>query len=116
MSASYSLDRRVRELFEREFDEPAIGVCPAGWLLPGLLRLMAEHHDRPVNELRPMIRHLIEEHQFAGHAAIDLRQQDLNDQCIDALVRVLEQVRREAFRNGYWSSAPRREPPIPMFG
>lgn len=125
MQASLALERAARELYDQEWQrhrrtpraaagpDPSLQVCPVGWLLHDLLRLIAEGHDRPVRELEPMIRQLIVEKNFCdetGDVCLDDQQRRSIDDYVDVLVRVLERVREQAVASGAWSSLPASAP------
>lgn len=94
------------EVDDFDFNDAATQVCPVSWLLPELLQMIAERHDEPVSYLRPSIRQLIRERvvMYACAAGMSLAAADeLLEQQVDLLVRVLEQVRRQALACGEWS-------------
>lgn len=79
--------------------------CPVVWVLDDLLDLMAEFHDRPVQELRPMIRRLIHEKTCLDNMEPTSHRQSMDSQ-VDLAVEVLENVRRQGLDNGQWSDQP----------
>ena len=84
-------------------------MCPVSWLLPEVLALVSEHRDRPVHELEPTIRRLIEEQDFfedAGDSMIAERRGELVEEYVRMFVKALERVREEALRHGEWSNLP----------
>ena len=76
-------------------------------LLPDLLEMVAEHHDRPVHHLAGTIRHRIIEHHFideSGDSCHDAwTRVDLE---VDILINALERLRQRAITQGQWSDAP----------
>lgn len=108
ISARVFCDREwPRHLNARRAD--GMQMCPVNWLLPDLLALIAENHDRPVRELQPMIRRLIEEHDFfddAGDSMVETDRDELIDDYADLFVKALERVRRQALKQGEWSNLP----------
>lgn len=79
--------------------------CPVVWVLDDLLDLMAEFHDRPVVELRPMIRRLIHEKTCLDNMEPSQHSQSIDKQ-VDLAVDVLESIRRQGLDNGQWSDQP----------
>ena len=91
-------------------------VCPAKAVLPELIELVRACHDRPVHELKPTIRRMIEERHFteeSGDPVSDAGHHELLEHYVELCVHVLERVRRHALTHGHWSSAPT---PAQMFG
>jgi hypothetical protein len=84
-------------------------VCPLRLIMPSLLRLLQQYHHRPMDELRPTIRRLVEERDFVdecGDPCIDCEHERLMQAYVDLLVHVLERVRRHNLTHGEWSNAP----------
>ena len=84
-------------------------LCPPVWLLPDLLAMVEESHDRPVRELTPTIRRMILEHNFVdaiGDGLIESDEQARVERLVQVLVKVLEKVRKTALDEGQWSEAP----------
>jgi hypothetical protein len=125
MSASL-LESVARDALEAEIHQaqettgspgPAnMQVCPVWWLIPDLLQLIGERHDEPVILLRPSIRRLIRERAgiyACGAGMSEAAADELLEQQVDLLVRVLEQVRQQALDCGQWSEI---SPAPQMFG
>lgn len=119
MVASPIMERRARELLNQERDrlregsvwggEDSLESGPPAGLLRELLQLLAEMHDRPVHELRPMIRRLVHEHRFVdspGDACVEAGAARRIERQVELLVRVLEGVRQAAMESGEWSATP----------
>lgn len=124
MNATGLLETIARDLFEREWEEEhrkhtsaysssrrRYCVLPQStlWVIPDLIHMVAESHNRPVRELSPMIRRLIAEQNFAddcGDPIINADRESQIDLQVKVVLRVLEQVRRLALDQGLWSNAP----------
>ena len=101
--------RQAAEVIEAAEAETPLPGCPVRWLLTDVLQIIAEHHDRPVEQVRPVLRRLVEEHAHfddSGDAVLDPKHDQSVDQTVELFVEVLEQVRLEAYRQGNWSDAP----------
>ena len=84
-------------------------ICSLRWLLPDLVQMIQQSHERPVQELSPTIRCLLVEQHFAddnGDNVIDVQEEALVNEMVDLLVRVLLKVRAQAIHVGQWSDAP----------
>jgi len=84
-------------------------TCPVSWLLPELLELVSEDHNRPVLELEPVIRRVVLENEFVGACpgvVVNEHHDDIIDLTVKMIVRSLEKVRRHALQRGEWSDAP----------
>ena len=109
-----------RELFEAEISRAHPRRANRGkdpratmWILSGLLTLVEELYDRPVQHLAPTIRSLIAEQSFAADAddaVVDTQRGAQIELQVDLIVRVLEKVRVMALRQGLWSSHPATHP------
>jgi hypothetical protein len=128
MSAAVSLDVIVLDLCEREWrrrqqqgetkwinapvpplHQVAERICPMRVILPSLTRLLRQQPHRPVAELAPTIRRLVEERDFVdecGDPCIDLEHERLTGEYVDLLVNVLERVRQHNLSRSEWSEAP----------
>ena len=116
-----SLLERARKLLHEEWragvGDAAPGLterdCPAFWLLPQFVAMIAESCDRSALQLEPTIKRMIVEHTFhdlcADHTT-EIDPQELGTKAIDrqvrTVVRVLERVRRTALAQGEWSGTP----------
>mgnify|MGYP000953285519 CR=1 FL=1 len=76
--------------------------CPVIWVLDDLLDLLAENHDRPVEELRPAITRLILERAYMDNVMALGSAPPLEKQ-VELTVVVLERVRQMAMERGQWS-------------
>jgi hypothetical protein len=84
-------------------------LSPVMTVLPGLIRLVTECADRPVNKFRPTITRLIREQQFmeaAGDSIVDPHLNVQTERYVELTLRVLERVRDQAQERGEWSDAP----------
>lgn len=82
---------------------------PPMWLLPELLAIVEEFHDRPVEEIAPLIGRLVVDQEFVDHngdAIPDSLDPQGVRQRVVMLVEVLERVRRQALEQGLWCSVP----------
>lgn len=78
-------------------------------VMPILLELLAECHDRPAHYFTPTIRRQLIEHCFIIDNGDDMDKQERVvslEQQVQMLVRVLEQLRQTLLRQGQWSDAP----------
>ena len=121
MQSDPALVEAARDLLRQEWgrgtDARAVAAapsdCPAVWLMPQLVHMVAEACDQPVSQLAPTIRRLIVEQTFHGlggdHAAggglADAGTRAIERQ-VRVTVRVLEVVRRKALARGQWSGTP----------
>jgi len=87
--------------------------CPAMWLLPQFVEMMAESCDQPATDFTATIKRLIVEHTFhglCGDHASDIGPADLGAKAIEhqvrVVVRVLERLRCRALSQGRWSDLP----------
>jgi hypothetical protein len=90
-------------------DQLAERICPMRSLLPELIELMHQHQDQPADQLRPIIRRMIEERDFlddCGDPCIDCEHDQLLEVYVDLLVHALERVRYHNLTRGEWSTAP----------
>ena len=112
-----SLEMTARELLEEELNrhkQPVAGKAseregtfPAMWILSGLLKLVEETRDRPVQHLAPTIRSLVAEQSFAGDSGdniIDAQRENQIELQVELVVNVLEKVRVMAQEQGLWSN------------
>ncbi len=128
MSTFTSLESLARRYFEKEWrrlykrqgamksrgdyaesEAMSDDSCPVAWLLPELLELVAEDHNRPVYELESVIRRVVLENEFVGAcpgAVVDTHHDDIIDHTVKMIVHSLERVRRQALERGEWSDAP----------
>lgn len=84
-------------------------VSPIVAVLPGLVRLILECHDRPIAKFRPVIQRLIREQQFmdlGGDAIIDPHLNVRTEQYVELTFRVLKRVRQSHRERGQRSDAP----------
>lgn len=91
------IDRYVHEL------SPVIAV------LPGLIRLVNECTDRPVNKFRPVIKRLILEQLFmevGGDSIVDAHHMMQVRQYVELTVRVLVRMRQHDLGKDEWSDTP----------
>lgn len=85
-------------------------VCPLLWLVPEFLNLVLEEHDRPIHELEPIIRRLIDEADFVdenGDTTIGAttHRREVDEQA-KLVVAMLTEWRASAVEQGQWSDAP----------
>lgn len=85
-------------------------VCPLLWLVPEFLNLVLEEHDRPIHELEPIIRRLIDEADFVdenGDTTIGATTHghEVEEQA-RLVVAMLMELRASATEHGQWSDAP----------
>jgi hypothetical protein len=124
MNASQTLEELAEELLETEWQCPGPGVKGrrAGreavatlephslhWLVHDLVELAAQTHGRPIADLAPMIRQRIADQHFideTGDSVVAENIEEQVDRQVQAVIRVLEQVRQAALRRGEWSEAP----------
>src|SRR5262245_60501619 len=66
--------------------------CPATPMLPFLLDLVSEKHDRPVRELEPVIRSVLHERGFFDGGDRTEGQRDDVDEQVDVVIDVLEKL------------------------
>ncbi len=91
------IDRHIHEL------SPVIAV------LPGLIRLVNECTDRPVNKFRPVIKRLILEQLFmdvGGDSIVDAHHMMQVRQYVELTVRVLVRIRQHDLGKDEWSNTP----------
>lgn len=72
---------------------------PVAWLLPRLLRLVMQRHDRPVEELAPTIRQMLLDQAYAntGGDCIDCGPTDASlDEAVALIVELLREARAVA--------------------
>lgn len=84
-------------------------ICSLRWLLPDLVQMISQSHEKPVQELAPTIRCLLVDQHFAddnGDNVIDDQEEAMVNEMADLLVSVLLQVRTKAIHGGQWSDAP----------
>lgn len=101
---------------QRDPGKPAKGdaqlmneLSPVIAVLPGLIRLVHECTDRPVNKFRPTIKRLILEQLFmdlGGDAIVDAQHLMLVKRYVDLTVRVLVRVRQHGLGKDEWSNMP----------
>ena len=91
--------RLVETIRERAHPKWAEELC---YLTPMLIDLMADAHDRPVEQSEPAIRALLREHSrvTADPVFFDPRAFERH---VHMLVEELEALRRERLENGEWS-------------
>ncbi len=126
MGTDLSLEQMARNLFEKEWrrvereigqagheakqDEAGgICLCPPVWLLPGLIAMVEESHNEPVDQLAPTIQRMVLEQNFVDAHGDGIIRDDEDarvSRLVVVLVRVLEQVRRVAIDTGRWSDMP----------
>jgi len=86
------------------------------WLVDDFLALLAEFHEQPTLQIRPMIRRLLIEKMFMDHTGDSMHNAtghwSLQKQ-VDHIVTALELVRQHAMSRGQWSDQP--SPPL-MYG
>jgi hypothetical protein len=121
MIATATLEQSARRLVKRVVDRTdttsrrgrtgrlALDGAVVVWLLPHLVQLVDDLHDRPIEALEPVIRRMLMEQAFVddnGDAVMteDERAQ-INEQ-VHWLVRILEHARRHARPTGEWSAVP----------
>lgn len=85
-------------------------ICPLLWLVPEFVSLIVHEHDRPVEELEPIVRRLIEEADFVdenGDTTIGAatHEQEVGDQARLVIAALIE-LRADAADRGQWSDAP----------
>lgn len=83
------------------------------WVLDDFLALLAESHEQPTLQLRPMIRRLLIEKMFMDHTGDSMHHATGNfhlEKQVDHIVTTLEQVRQHALSRGQWSDQP--SPPL----
>ncbi|MCC6681617.1 MAG: hypothetical protein IT445_12010 [Phycisphaeraceae bacterium] len=106
-----SLAGEAVELFEREWQQQLTRTrvrvgridCPLSWLMPELLRLTQEFSSEDgLTHMRPLVRRLVLEFDFAGHAAVHDESEQTLECYVDTLMLVLEQVRDDARQRGQW--------------
>ena len=84
-------------------------LSPVITVLPGLIRLVNECTDRPVNKFRPTIKRLIREQLFmeeAGDAVVDPHQNVQIESYVELTVCVLVRVREYTQGHDGWSDTP----------
>jgi len=100
---------------ERQLDESASHAaspteCPLLWRVPDFVSLIAQEHDRPIGELEPIVRRLIDEADFVDENGDTMIGTATHDQEVDEqaklVIAVLEELCAEAVGRGYWSDAP----------
>ncbi len=118
-----SLESAARELIDLELQRIAlrsastreppltdeVDVNFVAWLLPDLLALVAEKHERHVRHLAPAIRQMICDRTFldeCGDCAVSIDNEQLVNRHVQLIVAVLEKVRLIALAQGDWSNAP----------
>ena len=118
-----SLESAARELIDLELQRLAlrsastreppltdeIDVSFVAGLLPDLLALVAEKHERHVRHLAPAIRQMICDRTFldeCGDCVVNIDNEQLIDRHVQLIVVVLEKVRLIALAHGDWSNAP----------
>ncbi|MFW6059161.1 MAG: hypothetical protein ACODAQ_03215 [Phycisphaeraceae bacterium] len=82
-------------------------ACPPQSLLPVLVELLDEAHDRPVAELEPVVRELVAERNFveeSGDPVMEGRQAEVMKLYVAVYLRVLERLRQQALDSGAWSN------------
>jgi len=87
-------------------DEECETCCPASPMLPVLLDLVAEQHDRPVRDLAPVIRSVLHERGFFDGGDRGVEHNDDVEEQVEVVVDVLEKLRLDALEEGRWSNAP----------
>ena len=120
-TATSSLHRLAREVFDREFHrrEALVGHagarCPASWLLDEMVALLEQAHESPADELEPTIRERIcsIRFQFEGGDACDIASDEEVTAYVRLLTDVLESVRKLGLQRGHFSELPATPP---MFG
>lgn len=88
-----------------DFERLQVEVCPVRWLLPDLLKLIAENVDQPVAELKSTIRQIVQQQSFAtggGDCVVRIDHQRMVDDYVQRLIVVLEEVRTTAQNGGTW--------------
>lgn len=106
-----ALEQSARQLFQHELDQRrnnragyaqfglTLQASPVSWLLPKLLRLVMNNTDRPLEDLRPMVRSMLCEQFFAstGGDTVDYDQlQKSIDETVVILMHTLKAVREQA--------------------
>jgi hypothetical protein len=84
-------------------------LSPVYAVLPGLIRLITECTDRPVEKFRPTIKRLILEQLFmevGGDSIVDAHQMMRVNLYVELTVRVLVRIRRRDRDTLGWSDAP----------
>jgi hypothetical protein len=84
-------------------------LSPVIAVLPGLIRLVNECTDRPVNKFRPVIKRLILEQLFmevGGDSIVDAHHMMLVKQYVELTVRVLVRMRQHDLGKDEWSDMP----------
>lgn len=90
------------------------GVCPPELspvyaVLPGLIRLITECTDRPIEKFRPTIKRLILEQLFmevGGDSVVDAHHMMQVDLYVELTVRVLVRIRRRDHDTRGWADTP----------
>lgn len=84
-------------------------LSPVYAVLPGLIRLITECADRPVEKFRPTIKRLILEQLFVevgGDSVVDAYHMMRVNLYVELTVRVLVRIRRRDHDTRGWSDAP----------
>ena len=77
---------------------PKLQLSPVSWVLPKLLRIVAQNAKQPVEALAPLIRTMLQEQAFAttGGDPCDCDQLQASiDETVSIMVQVLERVRKQ---------------------
>ena len=102
--------RRIRKSWQCEgLTAAECESCPSNWLLPELIDLLEEAHERSVGELEPAVRELVAEQNFveeSGDPVIEGAHHQVTELYVTVSLRVLERVRQRAFDEGAWSNMP----------
>ncbi|MEM6553923.1 MAG: hypothetical protein AAF750_17540 [Planctomycetota bacterium] len=101
------LESHISQLWQRSSPDPtppspdqplsADDLPGASQLLPRLLRLLAEHPNRPTASFRPVVRRMILDTSFCCDAGdpVGLRQSEAHaDQLTDRIIQLLDQTRQ----------------------
>ena len=78
-------------------------------LVPDLLRMIDDHHDKPVRSLAPTVRELLNQQHFIdvnGDSILGFDMLSELERQTEIVLCVLERVRQRAFDSGQWSDAP----------
>lgn len=110
-STSTEQDGASRERKTKPKQDPyhAHELSPVIAVLPGLIRLVHECTDRPVNKFRPVIKRLILEQVFmevGGDSIVDAQHMMQVREHVELTVRVLVKVRHHGLGKDEWSDAP----------
>jgi hypothetical protein len=94
---------------EKPVAEQPTELSPVIAVMPGLIRLINECSDRPIEKLRPTIKRLILEQVFmevGGDSIVDAQHMMQVKEYVELTVRVLVRIRRRDRSQYDWSDTP----------